>query len=185
MKLSIRSKVIMFPVLALALLSLGYYGSGLEGKPAVDNYINDSGYALDFKLKNVNGEITDLNSFKGKVLIVDFWDTWCPPCKKGIPEFIEMKNRYKDEDFEIVGIAFARDGYETVQKFAKEYKMNYTVLAADEETLPKLFKVYGTISAIPTAFIIDKNGKIVDKTIGYVPIKEFESKVKPLLSDGK
>lgn len=136
---------------------------------------------LNFKLKSVTGEMFDMSSLKGKVLIVDFWDTWCPPCRKGIPEFVEMKDHYKDEDFEIVGIAFGRDGFDTVKDFAKEYKMNYPVLVPDRDKFSKIFEVYGYVQAIPTAFIIDKDGNIVDSLVGYNPKSEFEKKVKPLL----
>jgi len=133
--------------------------------------------ALNFTLKHINGELFNLNSLKGKVLIIDFWDTWCPPCRKGIPEFIELKNKYKDKNFEIVGIAFGRDGFEAVQRFAKDYKMNYTVLAGDRRTIQELFGVYGYIQAIPTAFIIDKYGNIVKRFVGYNPIELFEEKI--------
>jgi len=138
--------------------------------------------ALNFQLKHVNGDMFDLNSLKGKVLIVDFWDTWCPPCKKEIPGFIDIKNRYKNENFEIVGIAFARDGFDAVRRFAQDNKMNYPVLVADRLTIPELFKVYGTIQAIPTTFIIDRNGAIAEKLEGYHPVGEFEKRIKRLMT---
>ncbi|MFC1555454.1 TlpA family protein disulfide reductase [candidate division KSB1 bacterium] len=137
---------------------------------------------LGFKLKNVNGDLFDMNSLKGKVVLIDFWDTWCPPCKKGIPEFVEMKEKYKDnENFEIVGIAFGRDGFETVQKFAKEYEMNYPVLVLDNDQYGNIMQVYGSINSIPTAFIINKEGKIQFKQQGYAPASAFEEAVIPLL----
>jgi len=182
MSITIRKKTAIRYFLALSMVFLLVACSSQNS----ENAAAQSGQAaqadvLNFKLKNIDGEIFDMSTLKGKVLIIDFWDTWCPPCRKGIPEFVEMKKRYEGKDFEIVGIAFGRDGFDTVQKFAKDYKMNYTVLVSDNDSIRELFKIFGNIQAIPTAFIIDKNGKIVESMVGYHPIEDFEKKIKPLM----
>jgi cytochrome c biogenesis protein CcmG/thiol:disulfide interchange protein DsbE len=135
---------------------------------------------LKFNIRDAKGNIFKMSSLQGKVLIIDFWDTWCPPCREIIPEFIEMKKKYAENDFEIVGIAFGRDGRETVNKFAERSKINYKILVADPFTNPGLFEVYKDIRAIPTAFIIDKEGNIVKRFEGYRPAEEFEKIIKEL-----
>ncbi|MFC1729050.1 TlpA disulfide reductase family protein [candidate division KSB1 bacterium] len=180
------SKISLFLIIPGLLLffACGQAGDGQSGADMQNSsaQMTAPSNALNFTLNDIHGQPFDLNTLKGKVLIIDFWDTWCPPCKKGIPEFIELKERYGEEDFEIVGIAFGRDGVGAVRDFAEEYKMNYPVLVADSrEILTKLFEVYGYIEAIPTAFIIDKNGSIKQRFVGYNPISVFEGQIKPLM----
>lgn len=133
--------------------------------------------AYDFELQDIEGKIHRLSDFKGKVVILDFWDTWCPPCRLEIPGFVELHNAYKDSGFVMIGIAGARNGMEAVRAFLKEYKVSYLNLLATRD----VFSGYGGITSIPTTFIIDKNGNIVKKHIGYAPKSFFEEEIKKLL----
>ncbi len=135
---------------------------------------------LNFKLTDIYGEKFDMGTLQGKVLIIDFWDTWCPPCRDSIPEFIELKEKYSDKEFEIVGIALGREGRESVKKFSIDNKINYKVLIADPNTNPSLYRTYKDIRYIPTAFVLDKQGNIVKRLQGYVPGEEFEKLIKEL-----
>lgn len=133
-----------------------------------------SSLAYDFQLPSINGKKVKLSDFKGNVIILNFWATWCPPCRAEIPSFIELYKKHKDEGLAIIGVAI--DNEIKVKNFVKDYKINYPVLLADETTIQK----YGGIRGIPTTFIIDKNGNITKNYIGYRPKEIFENDFKAL-----
>ncbi len=134
--------------------------------------------APDFVLEEISGEEFHFyEHIKDKVVIIDFWDTWCPPCRAEIPHFIEIYSEYEDKGVLIIGIAFAREGIEKVKSFYRDYGINYPVLIANREVVES----YGGISAIPTTFIINKKGEIVEKVIGYRDKEFFKEKIEELL----
>ncbi len=119
--------------------------------------------AYDFNLKSIDGSTKKLSDFKGKVVVLDFWATWCQPCIKSIPDLIEIQNSMKD--VQVIGISVDVNPMQVVPDFIKKHKINYIVLIGTEE----LYEKYGGINAIPTTFIIDKEGRIRNKHIGVVP----------------
>lgn len=135
--------------------------------------------APDFTLKDLDGKDHKLSDYRGKVVILDFWDTWCPPCREEIPGFVQLQKELGGKDLQIIGIALGREGKEKVKKFAADYKINYPTLIFDGNQ--KLLNDYGGIRSIPTTFIIDKEGGIVEKLVGFHPKNQFEKKVAPLL----
>lgn len=133
--------------------------------------------AADFSLKSVDGKIVKLSDYKGKVVVVDFWATWCPPCRKGIPDLISIQSEFKN-DVVVIGISLDQEKtLKDVENFIKSYGINYPVVYGDE----KVSKDYGNIQAIPTSFVIDKKGNIVDKHVGLVPKDSYTDKIKELL----
>lgn len=134
-----------------------------------------SGAAPAFTLVDVNGRSVSLSDFKGKVVVLDFWATWCPPCKREIPDFIKLQSEYGSKGLEIVGIAL--DQPDKVRAFARENGMNYPVLLGSDEIAAQ----YGGVESIPTTFVIDKSGKIVTKFEGFRSKETFESLIKKLL----
>ncbi len=135
------------------------------------------GAAPDFVLKDLEGKDVKLSDFKGKVMILDFWATWCPPCRKEIPHFKELYDKYKAQGLEIIGVALDQEGVSIVKPFAESNKINYICLIGNE----KVVQDYGGIRGIPTTFVIDKNGNIYKKYIGYQEKEVFEKDIKDLL----
>ena len=133
---------------------------------------------LNFTLKNLDGDTVDLNQYTGKVVILDVWDTWCPPCRKGIPEFVQLYDEYKDQGLQIVGIALARNGIPAVKQFVAENNVNYPNVIGEKI----IYDIFGQIRGIPTTFVIDKTGKIHNRYVGYKPKSVFENDIKKLLA---
>jgi thiol-disulfide isomerase/thioredoxin len=156
---------------ALVLVSLG---CGQKGKSAT---VNRDAKMLSFTLTDVQGRTIDMRQHLGKVVIIDFWDTWCGPCRREIPHFVELYSQYKGKGLEVVGVAFARQGPEAVRKFGDEFKINYTSTLFNDQAQ----KLYGSPSGIPTTYIIDRNGAVAERVIGYRDKAFFEQRIKALL----
>ena len=135
------------------------------------------GKAPDFTLSTVDGSKLTLSEYAGNVIILDFWATWCGPCRMGIPEFVKLYSRYKNQGFIMIGINLDRGGRDKVKSFMKEMKINYPVVYGNSETT----RDFGGIRGIPTAFIIDRNGNIAKKLVGYRPGSVFENEIRKLL----
>ncbi len=132
--------------------------------------------APDIKLQDIKGNAIQLSSFKGKVIILDFFATWCPPCRQEIPDFIALQEEYKDKDFVMIGVSLTP--LDDVKPFTEKLGINYTVLIGDD----KAESAYGPIRSIPTTFVIDKDFKVAKKYIGFRAKEVFENDVKELLS---
>lgn len=132
--------------------------------------------AADFALTDGDGETVRLSDYKGKVVLVDFWATWCPPCRKEIPGFVQLKDKYGSEGVEIIGVAVS-DEWPNVEQFSKAYKINYPVVMGDQETV----RSYGNFTGIPTTFVIDREGVIRKKHTGYASPEFFAKAIEDLL----
>lgn len=139
--------------------------------------------APDFSLKDTEGKTVQLKDFAGKIIVLNFFATWCPPCRKGIPDFIELYKQYESQGVVIIGISLdiisALGDTSPLINFMKKEGMNYPVLLGNKEVT----KAYGKISAIPNTFIIDKKGIIRKAYIGYQPKYVIESDIKTLLAE--
>lgn len=133
--------------------------------------------APDFSLLDINGNEITLSNFKGNVVILDFWATWCPPCKAEIPHFIELQNEYRDEGLKIIGVSLDWNAERILGSFAEENGINYTLLIGNDDVTD----LYGGIMSIPTTFVIDRDGGIRKRYIGYKEKEVFEKDVKELL----
>lgn len=151
-------------------------GISLKSGPTSSS-ISEVRTASSWKLKDVQGNEISSDDFKGKVMIIDFWATWCPPCRAEIPGFVELQKKYKEKGLVVIGISLDQQGPEVVQSFMKEYKINYPVVMATE----KVSEDFGGIESIPTTFIIDRKGNIVSKHVGLTESAVFEKEIAPLL----
>lgn len=133
--------------------------------------------APGFSLQTPDGKTVKLSDYKGKVVIIDFWATWCPPCRKGIPDLVSLKNEYGKKGFEIIGISVDRETKDEVVPFMKNQKINYPVVFGNTT----VYNQYGGISSIPTSVIIDKKGNIVATHVGLMPKSVYEDYLKKLL----
>ncbi len=140
----------------------------------------DWGNAPDFTLPELNGGSITLSAYKGSVIILDFWATWCPPCREEIPDFVQLYHQYRDQGLVIIGVSLDRDGLSAVRPFAEAQGIDYPVALGYGET--ELMNRYGGINAIPTTFLIDQKGNIAEKFIGYRSRDVFENKIKNLLN---
>ena len=154
-------------------------GGGSTGeKPAANATPGAEGTAAPaFALPDLDGKVVSNTDFLGKVVVLDFWATWCPPCKKEIPELIALQKKYHDQGLEIVGLSLDDNGAKDVKPFADEYGINYTMLIATHQTAND----YGGIPGIPTTFVVDRSGKIVKRYMGYTDPEVFEAAIQPLL----
>jgi thiol-disulfide isomerase/thioredoxin len=133
--------------------------------------------APDWELTDLNGKPVKFSDFRGHVLIVDFWATWCAACRLEIPHFVELQKQYGDKGLMVIGVSLDEQGPEVVKKFVKRFGVNYPIVIGNE----KVAEAYGGIDAIPTTFVIDRQGRIVSGHIGYDDTAAFEKEIQSLL----
>ncbi len=136
------------------------------------------GRAPAWTLKDLDGNEVTSAQFRGKVMVVDFWATWCPPCRAEIPGYIELQKKYGKDGLVIVGVSLDQKGAEHVKKFVQTQGINYPVVLGDEEVV----KAFGGVEAIPTTFLIDRAGEIRDRKVGAVETSAYERRIAALFN---
>jgi len=166
-------KVAIYFLILILMVSL-YSGCGKSS----DRDVSSPQGAIDFSLPDIEGNIVNFSDYRGKVVIVDFWATWCGPCISEIPHFIDLQNTYQLEGLQIIGVTMQSGSSEDVAEKVRELNINYTIVMGNNEVAQK----FGGVRAFPTTFVMDKEGKIYKKYIGALPnIKElFEADIKAL-----
>lgn len=145
--------------------------AGVKGQPAPD-----------FVLKDLNGNTVRLADLRGKAVLLNFWATWCAPCKVEIPWFIDLQKQYGPQGLQVVGVSMDDDtSRAAVVKFAREMGINYPILIGDDKTAD----AYGGVQALPTTFYIGRDGKLVNRVYGLVSHSEVESNVRAALGQGQ
>lgn len=133
----------------------------------------------EFVLKSVvDGSAVESRSFSGKVLLISFFATWCPPCIEEIPTFIELQTSYAEDGFSVVALSVDQGGAEVVASLVEKKKINYPVLMADEETMESFGGVYG----VPVSFLVNMEGNVVKKYPGYVPKSILQKDIQSMLN---
>ncbi len=133
---------------------------------------------LEFTLKDMNGRDVKLSDYRGKVVLLNFWATWCGPCLAEIPAFVELQEKYRKQGLEVVGVSVS-DAREQLPPFAKEYRINYPLLVGQDHD--DLMDAYGAAVAIPVSVLIGRNGTICDRHMGIVDLEQIEREIKALL----
>jgi len=138
--------------------------------------------APDFQLVDLRtGRKVQLSDFRGKAVVLNFWATWCPPCKAEIPWFVAYQNQYGSRGLQVIGVAMDDAGKDVILKFADDLHINYLVLQGTN----KVADDYGGVEGLPTTFYIGRDGRVVARTIGEPDRGEIEDDIKLALGSGK
>jgi peroxiredoxin len=183
----LKRDVIVIAVVVLVIAGMLVAGKRLSKPQAAGASISGSNTAIkgkvapDFQLKDLDGKSVRLAELRGKAVLLNFWATWCPPCKIEMPWFVDLQKQYGPQGLQIVGVAMDDgDAHDAVAKFAKEMGLNYTVLLGND----KIADQYGGVDALPTTYYIARDGKIISRVFGLVSHKEIEDNIRAALSQG-
>ncbi|HEX8817090.1 MAG TPA: TlpA disulfide reductase family protein [Terriglobales bacterium] len=138
----------------------------------------DRRLAPDFALQDSSGKTIRVSDFRGQVVLLNFWATWCGGCETEIPSLIHFADKYKNDGFSIVGVAMDDDGWKAVMPYLKAKKINYSVVIGNE-TLEKLYGV----TAMPVSVLIDRNGRIADEHCGVIKKAQYEPLISAVLQE--
>jgi peroxiredoxin len=175
-----KGKVLIGAVLAIAVVAGLYLVNRYWISPATTRSVRSTGnhpMAPEFSLTDLNGRQLNLADYKGKVVLLDFWATWCGPCRIEIPGFVQLQERYRAQGLAVIGISMD-DGPKPVREFYREFRMNYPVAMGDQ----KVSELFGGIFGLPTTFLIGRDGRIYSKHIGATDVSVFEEEIKELLA---
>jgi thiol-disulfide isomerase/thioredoxin len=168
-QIGLRRSMYSFRMAAVLLFLVVMFTSGTQSE--------SKSKAPNFVLKTSDGKTLELKKLAGKVVVVNFWATWCGPCRAEIPGMIEVYERYRSKGLEIVGVSLDLGGWDRVKPYVDRAKITYPIVIGDGN----LADAYGGIEAIPTTFFIDKQGNIIEKHLGYMSKADFEERVKKIL----
>lgn len=163
--------------LAALLFCAGVAGvEELHKVSAADRVLRDRQAAPAFTLKDVSGNVIQLSNYRHKVVLLNFWATWCHGCKMEIPCFMDFQNKYKDQGFTVIGVSMDEDGFRSVAPFLEEEKLNYPVVIGNA----KLARDYG-VESMPETLLIDGSGRIAAFHLGLVDRPSLEREIRALL----
>ncbi len=162
-------------LIAVALLSS--IGCSTKGQSQEEGKDGTFAGLPNITLPDLSGKQVSFSDFKGKVVILDFWATWCGPCVAEIPHFKTLYEKYHDRGLEIVGVSVDVNAAKVVPPFVEEHEIPYTILLGNAG-LQRKFNLRG----LPTTYVIDRKGRVVEKLLGYRGIEVFEKLVEPLLN---
>jgi peroxiredoxin len=130
-----------------------------------------------WELPDVDGQVIKSDQFKGKVVVLDFWATWCPSCRAEIPGYVDLQKKHDKAGLAIVGVSLDRGGRDVVRRFITDEKINYPVVLGDD----RIVGAFGGVEAIPTTFIIDRNGVVRYRKVGAMETAQFEAVLESFL----
>jgi len=157
-------KVIVCAVLAIALSH-----ASVLGQEAV---------APQFALKDVNGSTVRLSDYQGKVVLINFWATWCPPCRAEMPDLVRLQREHAKQGLQIIGITYPPERKDRVRRFARSLKVNYPIVLGTREIKAR----FSSEETLPLTVVINRDGKVTDIISGILLREEFDEKIKPLLT---
>ena len=135
--------------------------------------------APDFALKDADGRTVRLSDYRGKIVLLNFWATWCEPCRIEIPWFMELEKENKDRGFAVLGISMDDGGWDAIKPFLAELKVNYRTLLGNDTVAQQ----FGGVDALPTTFILDREGRIASTRVGLISKSDYEDDIEALLAE--
>ena len=181
MPLSHRWRNVAGAILLVLLLAGGIYTVLRHRSEARERHIRalaDRTPAPNFSLTDLQGKSLQLTDFRGKVVLLDYWATWCAPCKIEVPHLVELQKKYGPQGLQIIGISMDDDSA-TVQTFAREFAVNYPIAMGNAQ----LAEAYGGVLGLPVAFLIDRDGRIVKRMDGDAKLHGLDSEIGQLLKE--
>jgi len=130
-----------------------------------------------FALKDLNGRTVQLSTYRGKVVLINFWATWCPPCRAEMPDLIRLQREYASHGLQIIGITYPPENKNRVRRFARSLKVNYPIILGTREIRAR----FSSEEILPLTVVIDRDGKVNDIISGILLPEEFDEQIKPLL----
>jgi len=194
-----RSTTIVLVVLGLIAAALGgvfFFDASMPSStatasedrpPAPTRLVSGSESALrdrpapDFTRPQMNGDTFRLSNHRGRVVVINFWATWCPPCRMEIPGFVKLQKEYRGEGLTVVGVSMDDGGFSTVRPFADDMEINYPLVMDDGSVA----RQYGPVRALPSTFVVDPEGMIRHTRSGYLPEDQLRDWIEPLLAKTK
>jgi peroxiredoxin len=163
-----------------AVAALLWSCSGKEPFSAEAQSMKNRKPAADFTLRDANGTAVKLSDYRGKVVLLNFWATWCGPCTLEIPWFIEFEQQYKTQGFAVIGVSMDEEGWNAIKPYMAAHKMNYRVLLGDDS----VSQLYGGVESLPTTFLIDRKGRVAfPPHIGLAGKNEYLKEIQGLLGE--
>src|SRR5260370_36471439 len=174
-----RSSRILHRTFVIAALSgaLLVYLMSRARPPAGAKAATDRKAAPDFALEDASGRQVRLSGYKGKVVLLNFWATWCGPCKVEIPWFIEFEKAYRDRGFAVLGVSVDDGGWQVVKPYLAAQKLNYRIALGND----RVSELYGGIDSLPTTVLVDREGRIASVHLGLASRSEYATEIQQLL----
>ena len=141
------------------------------------NVLGQEAIAPQFALKDVNGRTVRLSDYRGKVVLINFWATWCPPCRAEMPDLVRLQREHAKQGLQIIGITYPPERKARVRRFARSLKVNYPIILGTREIKAR----FSSEENLPLTVVVNRDGKVSDIISGILLREEFEEKIKPLL----
>jgi len=178
MENSVKRSPLALVIVAFVVTLMLYVGYHKARGAGLTSHLTTSSVAPDFTLESLDGKSLRLSDLRGKAVLLNFWATWCGPCKIEMPWFVDFQKQYGSQGLQIVGVAMDDASKADIAKFAKDMGVNYPILIGKESVGDQ----YGGVPALPESFVISRDGKIMDKIIGLRGKAEIEDSIKKALN---
>lgn len=176
---SIFKNTLLLIAAVLALMAGYWLAQSLRSQPEATALTHGGGEMINFTLPDVDGQTRSLDQWRGKVIVLNFWATWCPPCREEIPLLVGLQKKHAGDGLQVVGVAI--DNKTAVLLYRESARINYPILMGDDDTLDLIARYGNRLGSLPYSVIIDRTGAIAGRKLGPFIGKELENLVVPLL----